>query len=46
MSLASVQYTSTSYLVGACLILVGIIFPIAQVMLKSRRPVFRSFRRD
>jgi hypothetical protein len=45
MALANVSYFSTSYLFGALFIVLGVLLPLAHMMRKSRRQVFR-FRRD
>jgi len=46
MALANVHYTSSSYIIGALLIIVGVLSPLFHMMQKSRRPMFRSIRRD
>ena len=63
MALASVHYSSASYILGAAFIILGfllllfeicltdhfmlgIILPLFHTMQKSRRPIFRSFRKD
>eukprot|EP01039_Chlorochromonas_danica_P005658 gene5660-6240_t len=47
MALSKLQYTSSSYLMGALFIVLGVIFPLFHMMQKNhRRPFFRSFRKE
>lgn len=46
MSLGKVEYLSLSYVVGALLLIVGIVVPLTHMATKNRRPILRGLRRD